>query len=361
MDFSPTMTPHPSPAKTVFLEIQNPDMAQLKICGLTILERNLRALVHHGFTPIVITDQNLPTGNVHMVLRGDVQHDPDFFAALKKKLADTKPRFTDPQNLSANTRIPKLEHALFAHILKNTEGWIATTLNKKISFALTKHLVKTSITPNQITVFCFILGIVGSLLLAASDWGARAAGVLLIQFSSILDGCDGEVAKLKFIFSKWGAWMDTVSDDIINNVMLVCLFWGVYRDTGNPMILNYGIATLGASLSVSFFIYRYLFKHKTPNAAHFRLAWDKAVPLTSPTNTPKKSGWFDLVKPVLKRDFFIFISAVLVCLDLRGTLLILCGSIWGAFFLYLASFIYGIFGGKADSTTSAFTLKMEKS
>lgn len=355
------MAPHPSPAKTVFLEIQNPDMAQLKICGLTILERNHRALVHHGFVPVLLTDSNLPTKNADLILRGDVQHESDFFISLKKDFAGTKTRFTDPKNLSASARVPKLEKSLFAHILKNTEGWIATTLNKKISFALTKYLVKTNITPNQITVFCFILGIVGSLLLAASNWGARAVGVLLIQFSSILDGCDGEVAKLKFIFSKWGAWMDTVSDDIINNVMLLCLFWGVYRDTGNLMIFQYGMATLGASLCVSFFIYRYLLKHKTPNAAHFRLSWEKSIPSTSQTTTPKKTNWFDLVKPILKRDFFIFISAVLVCLDLRGTLLILCGSIWGAFFLYLASFVYEIFGGKPDSTADKYTFKLEKS
>ena len=37
-------------------------------------------------------------------------------------------------------------------------------------------------------------------------------GAILSVFASILDGCDGEVARLKFQESPLGCWMDTVCD-----------------------------------------------------------------------------------------------------------------------------------------------------
>jgi len=34
----------------------------------------------------------------------------------------------------------------------------------------------------------------------------------LAQLSSILDGCDGEIARLKLLGSKYGGWFDQVLD-----------------------------------------------------------------------------------------------------------------------------------------------------
>lgn len=372
---------------SAILTVNDPLVADTKICGLTLLERNIRSLKQQGFAiflqdsedtkhldailphahPVDFEKQN----RSFLKLRADVQYSLDFFIKLKNAITKhsgenlyfkglqefparwivpgaTKSQsvnldadFLIPEKIPQNSRGKTLETHLFNHILKNTEGWIAASLNKKISFPITKWLLNTAVTPNQVTVFCLIMGIFGALLLLSQNWAHRMLGALLLQFSSILDGCDGEVAKLKIRHSRVGAWLDTISDDLINNLMLVCLYVGVYRQSGSSLIFGYGVATSIVSLGVSFFLYRYLIRHNTPNAAHFRLAWDNAP--DHPQNTPASSGrksLFDRIKPVLKRDFFIFTVTILVCLDLRGTLLVLCGSVWGAFFLYLASFVY---------------------
>jgi len=96
---------------------------------------------------------------------------------------------------------------------KNSEdGFISKWLNRKISKRISKLLVKTSITPNQITIISFLLSLVGAFLIAMGYRIESICGALIIQFASILDGCDGEVARLKKIQTRGGAWLDTILD-----------------------------------------------------------------------------------------------------------------------------------------------------
>jgi len=45
---------------------------------------------------------------------------------------------------------------------KNTDGPISTILNRPLSLRLSKILLKTRITPNQISVLSFVIGLVGA-------------------------------------------------------------------------------------------------------------------------------------------------------------------------------------------------------
>ena len=294
--------------------------ADLVVLGLSVQERNLRQIQRLG----------LPTKS----FREDVQYTSPFapvpgdFIDVPKLIAELGP--------DATRKI--LEDKLFAEIFAGAQGWITRGLNKKISFFLTRFLVKTRVTPNQITAVNFVLGAGGCFLLLSTHWAVRVFGAFLIQMNSVLDGCDGEVARLKVQGSKLGAWLDTITDDVLNNLMLLCLVLGVYWQTQNTFILQFGLATACASAGVSFFIYRYLLTHNTQNAAHFRLSWERS----SGGKAPQKT-WFDAVKPILKRDFFIFVAFVLVLLDQRTVLIALFLPVWGAFFLYLASYVHGLF------------------
>lgn len=326
--------------------------ARLTVLGLTILERNLRTLRRFGFSPEVeATDTASHTavgalpvvpGGVPVVF-GDHQYSQGFFRGLADAPENAAP--TSGVDVSASLKsvgeaetVRLLDNALFAEILAGTEGVIARLLNKKISFWLSRFLVRTEITPNAITVLNFIMGAIGCLLLLSLSWPWRALGAILIQFNSVCDGCDGEVARLKVVSSKLGAWLDTVSDDVLNNMMFVCAYLGVYRAWPNAAFLKICMATTQASLGVSFFIYSYLLANGLQNAAHFKLSWEK------PSEGAPRKSWFDTVKIILKRDFFIFIAFILVILDLRLVLVALFVPLWGAFFLYLASFVHGAVG-----------------
>ncbi len=95
------------------------------------------------------------------------------------------------------------------------DGYISTYVNRPISTRLSAWLATTPITPNQITVISFLVSLIGAACLALGESVATVLtvlGALLVQGSSIVDGCDGEVARLKHLASARGAWLDTLLD-----------------------------------------------------------------------------------------------------------------------------------------------------
>jgi phosphatidylglycerophosphate synthase len=53
-------------------------------------------------------------------------------------------------------------------------------------------------------------------------WGFALAGVML-EVNSILDSVDGELARLRFQYSKLGQWLDNLSDDVVDNLFIVAV------------------------------------------------------------------------------------------------------------------------------------------
>ena len=112
------------------------------------------------------------------------------------------------------------EDAVFAALFRADLGFVARRLNKPISVRFTRHvLVRSPITPNQITLFAAALGVLGCALMATATTSGSCSGCLLEHTQSVLDGCDGELARVRFQQSKLGAWLDTFVDDVLNVLM----------------------------------------------------------------------------------------------------------------------------------------------
>lgn len=204
------------------------------------------------------------------------------------------------------------QEALLEKIRQETPGLVARTLNKPISFAITRRLVGTAVTPNQISVVNFGIALLAALCLASLDYPIRVLGAILMQLSSILDGCDGEVARLKNQCSKLGAWLDTIFDDLTNNLFFLAIAIGLWRTTESGWYLGIGGEVLCASLGMTTIIYHYLITvAHSANAAHFKLAWEKD------SSDPSVSFYHQVLKQLLKRDFFIFFIAICVLFDVR--------------------------------------------
>ena len=102
---------------------------------------------------------------------------------------------------------------LLASLTKGREdGYISLRLNRPLSTRLSARLATTGITPNQITVISFLICLTGAGLLSVGTFATGVVGGLLVQTASVIDGCDGEVARLKHLSSPRGAWLDTVLD-----------------------------------------------------------------------------------------------------------------------------------------------------
>jgi 1L-myo-inositol 1-phosphate cytidylyltransferase / CDP-L-myo-inositol myo-inositolphosphotransferase len=137
-----------------------------------------------------------------------------------------------------------------ASFAKDTDGFFARHFDRRISGAISRQLLKTPITPNQITVFVTLLGIVGGGLLAQPGYGVKVLGAVIFLMTSILDGCDGEVARAKKMTSRLGGWLDLWGDNVVHVAVFYGLGVGLARDTGNPVFVRLGfLAVIGTVVS----------------------------------------------------------------------------------------------------------------
>lgn len=192
---------------------------------------------------------------------------------------------------------------LLGSLRKSVDGLISRTINRPISIAVSSLLVHTPVTPNMMTVVTFFVAIVASVLMALQHF---VIGALLLQLSSILDGCDGEIARLKYKTSKLGAWLDTILDDISTPTFAVCTGYGAWKGIGGELgaiLLGMAIACVVLSIPGYWVTYSRLLAHGHTDTGR-----------VSFSDTPNP-GWFRrfllrYLMPFSKRDGYIFIFMV---------------------------------------------------
>ncbi len=112
---------------------------------------------------------------------------------------------------------------------KPHDGPVSRWINRPASRWLSRHLARLPVTPNQITLFSFALSLLAAWLMAQPGWLMLALGGLLAQISSIIDGCDGEIARLKHLKSEFGGWLDAVLDRYADGALLFGLTWHAWQ------------------------------------------------------------------------------------------------------------------------------------
>jgi CDP-L-myo-inositol myo-inositolphosphotransferase len=135
---------------------------------------------------------------------------------------------------------------------KSSDGPVSRWLNRPVSIRLSKVLVNFNITPNQISFLSFMLSIVAAVLFALGDYLYLALGGIVAQFASIIDGSDGEVARLKYLSSDYGRWFDAVLDRYADAFLLFGLTWYVYNQNPTSIVLGVGFLAIIGSFMVSY-------------------------------------------------------------------------------------------------------------
>ena len=118
----------------------------------------------------------------------------------------------------------RAEWALIRRMNKSFEGPVDALINWRFSMRITRVLARRSlaVTPNHVTVTAIVVGLLAAFLVSRGGWACVAAGGVLLELNSILDSCDGELARLRYQYSKVGQWLDNLSDDIVDNVFIIC-------------------------------------------------------------------------------------------------------------------------------------------
>ncbi len=108
--------------------------------------------------------------------------------------------------------LKKAEQHIMHQLKKASDGPVSRYFNRPISTRISKLLLKTNITPNQISFYSFLIAMAGAGLLFLGNITCLIASGILVQMASIVDGCDGEIARLKYQESDYGAWFDACLD-----------------------------------------------------------------------------------------------------------------------------------------------------
>jgi phosphatidylglycerophosphate synthase len=109
---------------------------------------------------------------------------------------------------------------LLRSLEKPSDGLASRYLHRPVSRWVTRQLLACPITPNQMTLVAAVFGVAGVAVAWRGGYGRLLAGAALFEIQNVLDGCDGEIARLKHLRSRGGEWLDQVIDDVLNIAFL---------------------------------------------------------------------------------------------------------------------------------------------
>lgn len=112
---------------------------------------------------------------------------------------------------------------------KPQDGFVSRFLNRPISRRITSFLLKFPIHPNAWTISIFVLPLIASVFLVRGDYVSVVIGAAIFQVFSILDGCDGEIARAKNLESKFGERLDYFCDFLASLIYVLALGLGLHH------------------------------------------------------------------------------------------------------------------------------------
>lgn len=195
---------------------------------------------------------------------------------------------------------------LFSQVTKATSGPVSRHINARISIPISKLLIETGISPHMVTVlFVMSTGLSAAYLMShpAPYWRLALAGFLW-QMAAVLDRCDGEIARVKLCESQFGAWFDTVTDNIAYLSAYVAFLVAVtklYPD--EPLLLYAGFSAVGAMLLSLGIMYRYALKTGNGSLQKYLVGYAQLP-------AEQKGTVYRILERysfIAKRDFFAFV------------------------------------------------------
>ena len=174
----------------------------------------------------------------------------------------------------------KAKNLLISNLKKASDGPVSRYLNRPLSIRLTILLLNTKIAPNHISILAFILGVLGAGFFFLGGYINLIIGGILAQIASVIDGCDGEIARLKFKASEFGGWFDAVLDRYGDAFLLFGLTYHVYLIDGRFLYIIIGFLAIIGTFMNSYTADKYdgLMQKKLKSGMHyFRLGHDVRI------------------------------------------------------------------------------------
>jgi phosphatidylglycerophosphate synthase len=133
--------------------------------------------------------------------------------------------------IATGADLPAAERTIRRSSYKDTDNTLARA-NRSMSLPISVALVGTPVTANQLSVALVAIGFYSAWLFSTGHYLAGVLGGFLSLAASVLDGCDGEIARLKYQESALGSWIDTFGDYSYYIAIFIGLTIGAVHQTG---------------------------------------------------------------------------------------------------------------------------------
>ncbi len=145
------------------------------------------------------------------------------------------------------------EAALYSTLGKSTDSWGIRWSRRLLTPAL-RWLVGTPLTPNQITLFGFLIGLGAIACLWQGDYLWAVTGAFLFVVACLVDLLDGMLARLRFQESRWGRWMDYTLDNLVHLGIFGAIVKAVHITQPEPLVLILGGLLIAGAVISAFVI-----------------------------------------------------------------------------------------------------------
>lgn len=223
---------------------------------------------------------------------------PDLFDTLRQSVKRVyQPLGQDGiLTLASPHDVRKAEKWLLRGLIKETEGFMSRHIERRVSLAITRRLVSTRITPSAMTAVSLGVGLLSAPFFLSSTPVVQLTGALLLLVHSILDGCDGELARLTFQESRWGGLIDFWGDNVVHVAVFLSMGVGWSLATGATWPLWLGVAAAAGAVCSAGFVYWHTMRAKRGEG-----------PLFTSVVRSRTSGMSRLLDALANRDFIYVI------------------------------------------------------
>jgi phosphatidylglycerophosphate synthase len=231
----------------------------------------------------------------------------------------------DPMIVETPADVEAAERRLLKSVVKGTDGFMARHVERPISLQISRRLAGTAITPNQMSLISVAVGMCGGPFFLSSRPLMQTIGALLFLAHSILDGCDGELARLKFQQSRWGGVLDFWGDNVVHTIIFGCMGVGWSLAAGAIWPLWLGAGAVLGTLGSAGFVYWRLIRSKDGGDTLF----------TSVSDAPERP-LTRLLDSASRRDFIYLV--ILLALFGRSNWFLVMAGIGAPIYFFLVLF-----------------------
>ncbi len=257
---------------------------------------------------------------------GQAEHPALLLGQITDRLVDeTKLRLVQPDGFWLPVERPEhirpATNRLFKSLTKPVDGWVSRNLNRPLSTRVTRLVVNLPVTPHPISFVVFAIGMSSVYFSLKGTYFWMALGGIIFHAASVLDGVDGELARVKFLASKAGALLDSILDHIIEVGYIGGVGWVLTKNTGSPVYFGAFVVTLTCAL-IGTAIVNYDQATKTKTGA----PTDVQFAFNHPDHKDKLwARIIDKIRFLFGRDFYALLFAVLTILDFPYPIPLLAG------------------------------------